>query len=113
MIEQKIDCTQNPGMKIKTDFNRYGFRSENVDIFTRDCGVELLATLLSIIVKAEDEYTRIIQTKCRKKMSKKGRLEVGGFLMGYVKEIDEDLIRKYRREVIEKTEGRVRKDGEI
>ena len=106
MIELKIDCTERPGMKIKADFNKYCFQSANVDIFTRDCGVELQAALLSIIVKAEDEYARIIQTKCRKKMSEKDRLEVGEFLMGYVKVIDEDMIRKFRREVIEKTEGK-------
>ena len=106
MIELKIDCTERPGMKIKADFNKYCFQSANVDIFTRDCGVELQAALLSVIIKAEDEYARIIQTKCRKKMSEKERQEIGEFLMGYVKEIDEDLIRKFRREVIEKTEGK-------
>ena len=106
MIELKIDCTERPGMKIKADFNKYCFQSANVDIFTRDCGVELQAALLAMIVKAEDEYARIIQTKCRKKMSEKERLEIGEFLMGYVKEIDEDLVRNFRREVIEKTEGK-------
>ena len=106
MIELKIDCTERPGMKIKADFNKYCFQSETVDIFTRDCGIEMQAAMLSIIVKAEDEYARIIQTKCRKKMSEKERLEIGEFLMGYVKEIDENMIRKFRREVIEKTEGK-------
>ena len=100
MIELIIDCTGKPQMNVRADFSRYCRQSKTVEIFTRDCGIELQAALLGVIGKAEDEYARIIQTKCKRMMTEKERLEIGEFLMEYVKEIDEVKVREFRKEAV-------------
>ena len=84
MIELSIDCALETNMSVRTDYNRFCIKSRTVEEFTGNCGAELQVALLGVIVKAEDEYARIIQTKCKRKMTEKERLSIGEFLMDYV-----------------------------
>ena len=102
MIELSIDCAFEPKMNVRADYNRFCIKSRTVEEFTENCGAELQVALIGVIVKAEDEYARIIQTKCKRKMTEEERLSIGGFLMDYVKEIDEEKVLEFRKDVMGK-----------
>ena len=101
MLEMNTDCAGYPVLNASADFVRYCIQSKTIEEFTANCGTELQVALLGLIVKAEDEYVRIIQTKSKRKMTKDERLTIGEFLMDYVDKIDNELVRKFRKEVME------------
>ena len=102
MIDLSVDCSMYPRMQVRADFDLYAMSSKNVDEFTSCCGAELEVALLGIIVRAEDEYARIIQTMCKKRMTYDERISIGEFLMDYVNDIDEEKIREFRIDVMDK-----------
>lgn len=113
MLELRVDCANIPKMNGTTDFNRYCIQSEIVEMFTRNCGIKLQAALLGIFMKAEEEYAHIIQTKCKRKMTEKEELEIGEFLMDYVKDIDGSMVREFRNGVLSRKMRRRYYNGKI
>ena len=96
MIRVETDTMGTKVAKQEADFRDIMNASGDVQEFTVNVGIELKSAVLAAIVAAQDEYLRVIQSKSKKQMPIELRSSLKETVFGFIKDIDQNEVEKFR-----------------